>query len=320
MLPEITSSVELTSAAQLNRDSVGWSRRPLHTSRGLKRPGRTKRWEYWGVITEEFVVGMTLADLSYGHLTHVYSFDRTRDTEKIFSKIGLGPMQHSLSDDLPPMSASNGPISFVDDEAGTRLLVKTPEINIDLQARTGGEALGVVVPWSDTRFQYTLKDLNRPISGSISISGHHEDVAAGFAVLDRGRGIWPYAMRWNWGTGNGHVDGVELGLQVGGKWTDGTGSTENGLFVDGILHYWPDELSWEYDLNDPHSPWRVTGPQVDAVLKPFHRRRDVTNVGIIKSATHQAFGTWSGWAKDNSGNKYVLDGLVGWAEEANNRW
>ena len=320
MLPEITSSVELVANERLNRDAVGWSRRPLHTSRKLKRPGRTKRWEYWGVITDEFVVGMTLADLSYGHLIHVYSFDRTRSTEKIFSKIGLGPMRQSLSDELPPMTAEGGPISFVDDESGTRLRVQALDIDIDLHADIGGEALGVVVPWSDTRFQYTLKDLNRPVSGNITIAGHSEDVAAGFAVLDRGRGIWPYSMTWNWGTGNGRVDGVELGLQVGGKWTDGTGSTENGLFVNGTLHYWPDELTWEYDLNNPHSPWRVTGPQVDAVLQPFHRRRDVTNVGVIKSSTYQAFGTWTGWATDNDGNRYSLDGLLGWAEEADNRW
>lgn len=319
MLPEITSPVEIAIGDRLNPAAVGWSRRALHRSNQLRKPGRTKRWEYWGIFTERFVVGLTIVDLSYAHMAHVYVFDREGKTEDAFARLRPGPIRPRMSGELPPFVVSSGPIRFTDGPDGSRLQVEHRRVKLDLAVAPGGDALGVVVPWSENLFQYTLKDLNRPVSGTITVNGV-TDSSNGFAVLDRGRGIWPRAKRWNWGVGNGTVDGTGLGLQFGGKWTDGTGSTENGLFVNGELHYWPEELTWEYDLNDPASTWRVHGECVDAVLTPFHRRRDVTNAVVVQSRIHQAFGVWTGWAKDSAGNKYRLDGLEGWAEEADNVW
>ncbi|MET8551707.1 DUF2804 family protein [Micromonospora zamorensis] len=37
---------------------------------------------------------------------------------------------------------------------------------------------------------------------------------------------------WNWAAGAA----PGRAIQLGGKWTDGTRVTENGLFVDGRLH------------------------------------------------------------------------------------
>ncbi|XTZ13159.1 hypothetical protein ACQSSU_16520 [Micromonospora echinospora] len=48
-------------------------------------------------------------------------------------------------------------------------------------------------------------------------------------MLDHGRGKRPYAMTWNWAAGAG----PGRAIQLGGAGTDGTGSTENALVVDG---------------------------------------------------------------------------------------
>ncbi len=318
-MPEITQPVDLADGRRLNPAAVGWTRRPLHRT-ALPRTGRVKRWEYWGVMTRRFVLGLTIADLDYAHLTQIYAYDRLRDHEVALDTTSPGPMRPGLPDDLPPITARSGPISFVDHGRGTRLEVDHPRVKVALSAVGGGDALGVVVPWSERRFQYTLKDVARPVSGTIEVDGEREAVLAGWGVLDRGRGVWPYRMTWNWGAGSGDVGGRTIGLQVGGRWTVGTGQTENGLFVDGRLHHWPDELTWEYDLSDPRSTWTVSGPQVEAVLTPFHRRVASTDLGVVASRTHQAFGHWSGWARDSKGVEHRLDGLLGWAEEAANRW
>ncbi len=50
-MAEITSAVPLcTASGRLNPEAVGWSRRPVHTA-NLRGWGRTKRWEYWGIVT-----------------------------------------------------------------------------------------------------------------------------------------------------------------------------------------------------------------------------------------------------------------------------
>ena len=71
----------------------------------------------------------------------------------------------------------------------------------------------------------------------MSAAEQSADASAGesWAVLDHGRGRWPYRMTWNWGAASGVVDGRTIGLQIGGTWTDGTGSTENAVVVDGRL-------------------------------------------------------------------------------------
>ena len=60
----------------------------------------------------------------------------------------------------------------------------------------------VVVPWSESRFQYTVKDVALPASGTVTITGRQYEVPEGsWAVLDHGRGRWPYRVTWNWGAG-----------------------------------------------------------------------------------------------------------------------
>ena len=326
IVTEITEAVDMCrSDGRLRHESIGFSRTPLRRP-NLRGWGRNKRWDYWGVVTPRFVLGMTVAGLDYAQLSQVYFYDRetrlhiTADTTK------LGPGAVVLPDGRPPMTVRSDnrgtKTRFLDEGSRTILRLSTPRVEVELSAEPGGECLEAVVPWSDKRFQYTLKELARPVSGTVTVDGEVIDVAAGdsFAVLDRGRGKWPYNVSWNWGAGSGVVDGRRIGLQLGGKWTAGTGVTENGLFVDGRLNYWGDELEWTYDLRDESSPWRVRGEYLDATLTPFHRRHASTNLLVISSSTHQAFGNWSGFAYDNQGTRHALDGLAGWAEEANNRW
>jgi hypothetical protein len=45
-----------------------------------------------------------------------------------------------------------------------------------------------------------------------------------------------------------------------------------------------------------------------------------TDLLVVAGETHQLFGTFRGWASTDGGDRVDLDGLVGWAEEARNRW
>ena len=318
-MPEIVSPVDLAVGRRLNPDAVGWTRRPLHRT-ALPWTGRVKRWEYWGIMTRRYVLGLTIADLDYANLTQIYAYDRKLDREVVADTTNLGPLRPGLPDGLPPVTATSGPLTFADHGRGTRILVEHERVRVALEAVGGDDSLGVVVPWSKRRFQYTLKDPARPVTGTIEVDGEREAVISGWGVLDRGRGVWPYRMTWNWAAGSGEVQGREIGLQLGGKWTDGTGQTENGIVVDGRLHHWDHDLTWDYDLADPDSTWTVTGPDVEATLTPFHRRVASTQLGVIAATTYQSFGHWSGWARTTRGREYRLDGLVGWAEQAHNRW
>jgi len=220
-------------------------------------------------------------------------------------------------------------------EGGTRLraygLAKgTPdcgggfgEVRCDVVAGRppGHEALGVVVPWSETRFQYTVKDVARPARGWIELDGVRFELPAGesWAMLDHGRGRWPYSMWWNWGAGAGRSGGHDLGLQFGGKWTDGTGSRENALQVDGRLFPIHEDLTWVYDHSDWLAPWRISSPSVEVVLEPFWDHAAITDLGVLSMKAHQVFGHYSGWVRAGE-DRIEVDGVLGFAEDVRNRW
>jgi hypothetical protein len=327
-LREITEPVNLCDeAGRLNADAVGWSRRPLHTA-NLRGRGRKKRWEYWAISSPTLVFAVTVSDLDYAALYAVY-FLAADGTEKAISKlVPFGRVSLPETSGSAPVSVrvKDLAIDLLPEPGGTYLRIVSPGLTADVRIERpeGHEALGVVVPWSSRRFQYTVKENTLPARGQVETGGlSYLFGADAWATLDHGRGAWPYRVTWNWGAGSGFVEGRPVGVQVGGKWTDGTGSTENALCVDGRLHYIDEGLAWEYDRDDWLQPWRVTtttSDRVDLAFTPRHVRTDRMNLGVLANDTHQAFGTWAGTMTDDGGTPVRVDGIHGWAEEVVNRW
>jgi hypothetical protein len=315
----------------LNPDAVGWMRAPLIVTdgigEGLRGLGRNKRWEYWAVTTPNHVVALTIADLDYIGILELWLLDRA--TGEVITSAAKPAFGNGI--ELPPTLGAGRAFGRtkklqlrVDEvSSGTRLRGSSDRVVFDIVAHRpeGNEALGVVVPWSDSRFQYTVKDVARPATGAIWIDGVVHDLPKphSFATMDHGRGRWPYDARWLWGAGSG-FDGVRrLGLQLGGIWTDGTGVVENAIFVDGRLSKISQELSWERDPRGGMGPWRVRGDGVDCVFTPFTLRESVTDLKLLKSSTRQYFGVWSG-SVHVDGRAVRLEELTGWAEDVHNRW
>ncbi|HSN06475.1 MAG TPA: DUF2804 domain-containing protein [Candidatus Angelobacter sp.] len=325
---EITEPIDLCLPdGRVDPDAVGWSRRPLHRA-NLRGWGRRKRWEYWGIVAPTHIVGLTVSALDYAGVQSVFVLDRASGEEIVRDAVvplARGVVLPSRSGiERAHVAAGGLRIDLEETAEGTRLRAMTDEVDVDVVALrpAGRECLAVVVPWSDRWFQYTVKDVGRPAVGRVTVRGAAYDVDPGeaFAVLDHGRGRWPYSVTWNWGAAHGHVDGRAVSLQLGGKWTDGTGSTENALLVDGIVHKISEELAWEYDRAAWTSPWRIQGETVDVVFHPFHERAARTNLLVVASETHQCFGHYEGWVLGAGGERVTVDGIVGWAEEARNRW
>ncbi|MEU6727659.1 DUF2804 domain-containing protein [Nonomuraea wenchangensis] len=320
---EITEPVDLCLPdGRLNPAAVGWTRHPLHRAE-LRGWGRRKRWEYWGIVTPAHIIGLVASSLDYAGVHGVYVLDRA--SRKEVSHDAVVPLARGAQ--FPPVSgagtarvAGGGVRVEIDQEpGGTRLRAYAPDLTLDLEIPLpeGHESLGVVVPWGPRRFQYTVKDVGRPVRGRLVLGGaEHEVGEDAFAVLDHGRGKWPYSVVWNWAAG--HAPG--LSVQLGGKWTDGTGSTENALFVDGRLHKIGAELEWVYDRSDWLKPWRIAGDGVEVEFTPFHEKISRTELGVVGSETHQCFGHFGGRVRAGDGSWVTLDGLTGWAEEARNRW
>lgn len=326
---ELTRPVALClESGRLNPAAVGWTRRALHDTR-LPGWGRNKRFEYWSVQTPKSIVTMNISHHDYRANVAVTHVDRTTYTEILqggntwFPR--PGGLQHTA--DGEPMEASRRDVlvRFTPQGDGTLLHARSARVEADLRiiAEPGHESMGVVVPWNDRRFQYTKKDNGLRAEGVIVIDGVTSEVSADdtVAVHDRGRGRWPYRTLWNWGAGTGRTDaGEQLGLQFGGKWTDGTPSTENWVRLAGRLYKVSSHLDWRYDPQDWLAPWTIRGPGVEVTFTPEHHLLHNFDRWIVKSRGDTCFGHYTGTIDLDDGRRVAFRDVFGHVEEVERRW
>lgn len=326
---EITEPVALCLAnGDLNPDAVGWTRRQLldtsRIGRGIRDRGRNKRWEYWAVVSPTHIISLTVSSLDFAAVHGFWVRDRRTGVTIDRGRVG-GPWTATL-----PPSLGEGPararmrgldISITEVEGGTRLIAAAPQLAVDVVAaqEPDHEAMGVVVPWSKRRFQYTVKDVVRPATGTLTVDGEVTQLDDAWAVLDHGRGRWHHSVRWNWAAAVGHTDGHLVGLQFGARWTEGTGMTENALVVDGRVTKIHEQVRWEYDLEHPMQPWRIVGTDVDVTLTPEYDHASQFNIGPLGTRGDQVFGVFNGWIRVAGESTRITD-LFGWAEDVANRW
>src|SRR5690606_7650461 len=133
--------------------------------------------------------------LDYAGLHQVWVLDRASGREVDASTITLLRSKATMPGTLErgPSSVAAGGLQIRIDEVagGTRLRATTGRVSLDVVAQLphGHERMGVVVPWSERLFQYTVKDVARPASGTLTVDGVPFEVPAGesWAVLDHGR-------------------------------------------------------------------------------------------------------------------------------------
>jgi uncharacterized protein DUF2804 len=334
--PELVEPVDLCTPDGdiLNPAAKGWSRHPLHRANLDGHVGRNKRWDYWAILAGELAVSAVYSNVDYIGLADVWWVDMaTGETggAGMLSGGGEGFVLPERPGTAPLHAAGDGfELTISDDGSGTHLVASWSErdgrpgrLSASVARPQGHESLNVVIPWSDDLFNFTSKHQARPAIGRLDVGDREwrfDDDAWG--ILDVGRGRWPSEITWNWGGGAGYVGQHVVGLQVGGKWTEGTGFTENGLIVDGHVSKLGRELVWEYDWDAPMRPWRVSDPggQLDATLTPRFDKHSRVAGRKRGSETHQVFGTWRGWLVDDAGLRLDFDGLQGFAEEARQDW
>lgn len=177
-----------------------------------------------------------------------------------------------------------------------------------------------MIPWSERRFQYTSKQPALYATATLRGPRRTEENVQAWACLDYGRGLWPYGTTWNWASAAG-VQGVHpVGLQFGGKWTDGTGMTENALFVAGKIHKIGDTIDFAYDHRDFLKPWTLRSERVDLAFSPFMQNAVRIPLGVVSLDAHVCFGRFFGRVQMDGGDWLAVTSLLGWAEEFRTRW
>ena len=337
--PELTEPVDLCTAdgTALNPEALGWSRFPLHRANLHGRFGSNKRWDYWAILAGDLVISAVYSDIDHLGLADVWWVDlASGETGGHAIVVGSDAVELPEVPGTAPLVVNEAglDLSIIDDPAGTRLHAGWTEadgrpgtLDVHVALPAGHESVNVVIPWDDETFNFTSKHQARAAVGTLVV-GERRWVVGGlggdaWGVLDVGRGRWPHEIEWNWGGGAGRCGEHVIGLQIGAKWTQGTGFTENGVIVDGRVSKLGNELRWDYDWDRPMEPWHITDPggQLEMVLTPrFDKYTNVGDGAEFGTEVHQVFGTWSGRLQTDDRLELGFDGIQGFAEEARQRW
>lgn len=332
---EITAPVPLCDArGRLNPEAIGWSRMPWHRCNLRGAFLRKKRWDYWCVMSPELAFSAVVADVDYFALASVYVLEY--DTQRFADRgivLPFSRRMHHGDTTLGETRLSHRALSLVISDHGGEIHLEAAcnalkglpfSARLTLTRPKDHESLNVVVPWRETRFQFTSKQHALPAAGEVTWGDqvYSFDPATAFAVRDFGRGIWPYRTAWNWAAFSCRVGKDVVGVNMGARWTDGTGANENGILLNGRLHKLFEDVEFRYEATDFMRPWQMRtchSKAVDLTFTPFFDRHHAVNLGILRAKTHQCFGRYTGTVSPG-GQTLAIDNVLGWAEEHHARW
>lgn len=333
---ELTEHVKLCDAkGQLNPNAIGYAKKPLIESNLKGNFMRKKKWNYWCIFGDEIVFSATICHLDYAAVCFVYFLNY--ETQRFFEKTIMVPYSRylRLSESVLDTSlfrSESLTVHSLYEDGTTRLTVDVPEFDgeslkasIVISHPNDMDSLNVVVPWNRQTFQFTSKHHTLPTAGFVQIGSkrYELDESDSFTVLDYGRGVWPREAAWNWAMASQRSLGKVIGLNFGGKWTDGTGMTENAFFVNGRMTKISEDVLFHYDSNDFKKPWLIHTKLTDDVkltFSPFYERISVSDARLVKSEVHQLFGYYNGYVRYADGKKLKIHQLLGSVEEHCAKW
>lgn len=302
---------------------------------------RIKEWDYYLIYNKDFAIALTIADNSYMGLisASVINLKMGKEITKSVTKLfpmGKTKMPRSSTIGKTMVTTSKVGMCF-NNNGNTRQLVfefpkfengKTLSGDI-LITNEPQDSIVTATPFRESKHFY----LNQKIVG-FKAMGYFKigDTEINFsgkdtrAILDWGRGVWPYKATWYWGAACGILGGDEFGFNIGAGFGDTSKATENMAFFKGIGHKLDvvtfnipkdskgkdDFLStWTLGSNDGRFHMKFT-PIVD--------RNANLNLGVLASIQHQVFGKFTGFVVLDDGTKIHIKNFLGFVEKVYNKW
>ena len=333
---EITEPVLLCdSKGLLNPEAIGFARRPIIQSNLTKNFMRKKKWNYWCIYGEDILFSATISHLDYAVVCFVYilNYDTQRFHEKQIT-IPIGRRTKMPENVLENVifNDDNLTIQMIYLQGETHLSVTIPDFDNEvlhadfhIYHPPEDDSLNVVIPKSRNIFQFTAKHHTLPTTGFVKLGDKRFDFNSdySFAVLDYGRGIWPREAEWNWAMASQRLRNQRIGLNFGGQWTDGTGMTENAIFIDGAMTKIHEDVIFSYDRENFSAPWKIRtkfSDTVDLTFTPFFTRIAKTDAKLVRSEVHQLVGYFNGKIILPNQSTLKIRQMLGASEEHRAKW
>jgi len=268
--------------------------------------------------------------LGYTGITIVSLRDKKRSTQFFDTLIPLGTFNMPNTSDLGSVKWRRKKIhlDYINMENGFRIIkADIPKFGhnrgmrcaVILSENDGVESLVTNQPWRNNKyaFRFTCCSPCLIAEGVIQFGSTEIIFSKGHAwgILDWNRSARPKADIRYWAAACGMSEGRQLAFCVGYSWADFSLGTENGFFVDGILHKL-DQVTFHIPLSDWLSPWRFTSNdnRLEMIFQPHQERVERRRFFFHNNTRRQVFGFFSGKVLLDDGNFMEFHNLTGFAE------
>ncbi|MDR3336777.1 MAG: DUF2804 domain-containing protein [Treponema sp.] len=309
----------------------GYNRRLIR-----RRPFGLKEWDFYQIHSGDWVLQLTI-----GHVSYMGSFSATLFNLKTGLRTGVVHLRPFPLRSVPMEENPETPHVL---EAGRRdwkLKFETTAEkrflsmggrdrkagNIDIKLTLANDPLNekmvIATPFKKPgQFYLNYKENYWTVAGHAGIGETMVEFGPeAVALLDWGRGVWPFRHEWFWGNGTGTVQGGRFGFNIGWGFGDTSGATENMFFWQGKAHKLG-TIRLERDEADYRRPWRFTDDSncFDFVMKPVYDNYTETKLLFVNNRCHQVFGDFSGKAVLPDGEVIQAENFRAFCEHAENQW
>jgi hypothetical protein len=274
----------------------------------------------------------------FGHMgiSIVSLREKKRSTQTYETIIPLGTYGMPNSKDTGSISwrRKKTHLDFICMESGAKIIkAEVPKYGHNRSLRCAvvlsepGDSQSLVTcqPWRNDKyaFRYSCCSPGLIAEGVIQFGSAEIVFNRGHAwgTLDWNRCARPNADIRYWATACGQSDGRQMSFCVGYSYADSSLGTENGFFIDGILHKL-DQVTFHIPLSDWLSPWRFTSNdnRLEMTFYPHQERIDRRRFFHHYSARRQVFGFFSGKVQLDDGTIVEFQNYTGFAERAKLRF
>lgn len=300
-----------------------------HRKGPLARWAGFKRFQYFGIISEDVIAGCAIADVRLAALAFVYCYDPKTDqrVEKSFLRpLGLGVEMNQTPSrgQSHCQSLGTGSGLTLGYDGDDKILKVDLGDRFKIDARfSDRNPLSICTQAGRRGWVYAQKSAGCAVTGqlksplgsfdlsAINAYGHH-DFSAGFMRRE---------TYWNWACLAGALpDGRSIGLNLSCGVNE-TSYTENCWWLEGEQQK-VDLVQFDFDANDHQRPWHITScdGHVDLTVQPLGFHSERINALLMASDFKQFYGRFSGSLRTTSGEVIHLDRQLGFVEDHYAKW
>ncbi|WP_372872277.1 DUF2804 domain-containing protein [Shewanella sp.] len=292
----------------------------------LRRHFGFKQFEFVAIHTPHYQIGVALADIRYLGSGFCYVFDIKKG--RLYERHWLRPPGSYTLVPSPVTGQSQMAgvtMSRSDGLWRLRLSLDLDGLELDADVTLHPKPLSLPMamcsPTGYSGWTYTQKHNALSLTGNLKINHEPQPLSRALAGYDFSAGYMRRETSWRWASINAMAGDVRLGLNLAAGVNE-TGSSENVLWIDGVRRHLSG-VHFEFNRGtEPVGGWRIWSERDELELQftPQGCRSEKLDLWLLKSNFRQYLGRFSGWVKDEKGDKLHLDGVFGLTEDHFAKW